>query len=71
MYQAIMTAVVEQNILDICAKHEVELIVLAKYMQILTDNFVSHYLIKLLIYTILSYHHLLEQIHTNKLGNAA
>lgn len=36
-------AVVEQNILDICAKHEVELIVLAKYMQILTDNFVSHY----------------------------
>ncbi|MGW7977551.1 formyltetrahydrofolate deformylase [Staphylococcus xylosus] len=35
--------VVEQNILDICAKHEVELIVLAKYMQILTDNFVSHY----------------------------
>lgn len=36
-------AIVEQNILDICAKHEVELIVLAKYMQILTDNFVSHY----------------------------
>lgn len=36
-------AVVEQNILDICAKHEVELIVLAKYMQIFTDNFVSHY----------------------------
>ncbi|WP_436957734.1 formyltetrahydrofolate deformylase [Staphylococcus sp. AS1337] len=36
-------AVAEQNILDICAKHEVELIVLAKYMQILTDNFVSHY----------------------------
>lgn len=36
-------AVVEQNILDICAKHEVELIILAKYMQILTDNFVSHY----------------------------
>ncbi|MEB7811007.1 formyltetrahydrofolate deformylase [Staphylococcus xylosus] len=36
-------AVVEQNILDICAKYEVELIVLAKYMQILTDNFVSHY----------------------------
>ena len=34
-------AVVEQNILDICAKHEV--VVLAKYMQILTDNFVSHY----------------------------
>ncbi|PTI39452.1 formyltetrahydrofolate deformylase [Staphylococcus succinus] len=36
-------ALTEQNILDICAKHEVELIVLAKYMQILTDNFVSHY----------------------------
>lgn len=36
-------AIVEQNILDICVKHEVELIVLAKYMQILTDNFVSHY----------------------------
>jgi len=36
-------AIVEQNILNICAKHEVELIVLAKYMQILTDNFVSHY----------------------------
>ncbi|WP_279526211.1 formyltetrahydrofolate deformylase [Staphylococcus gallinarum] len=34
---------VEQKILDICAQHEVELIILAKYMQILTDNFVSHY----------------------------
>ncbi|MBF0738720.1 formyltetrahydrofolate deformylase [Staphylococcus arlettae] len=35
--------VVEQKILDICAKHDTELIVLAKYMQILSDNFVNHY----------------------------
>ncbi|KRG10512.1 formyltetrahydrofolate deformylase [Staphylococcus sp. NAM3COL9] len=34
---------VEKNILDICAKHEIELIVLAKYMQILSDDFVSQY----------------------------
>ncbi|MDW5471234.1 formyltetrahydrofolate deformylase [Staphylococcus equorum] len=34
---------VEKNILDICAKHEIELIVLAKYMQILSDHFVSQY----------------------------
>ncbi|MGQ5218853.1 formyltetrahydrofolate deformylase [Staphylococcus equorum] len=35
---------VEKDILDICAKHEIELIVLAKYMQILSDHFVSQYL---------------------------
>lgn len=34
---------VEKDILDICAKHEIELIVLAKYMQILSDHFVSQY----------------------------
>ncbi|OEK79377.1 formyltetrahydrofolate deformylase [Staphylococcus equorum] len=34
---------VEKDILDICAKHEIELIVLAKYMQILSDHFVSKY----------------------------
>ncbi|MDG0844102.1 formyltetrahydrofolate deformylase [Staphylococcus equorum] len=34
---------VEKNILDICAKHEIELIVLAKYMQILSDHFVNQY----------------------------
>ena len=34
---------VEKNILDICGKHEIELIVLAKYMQILSDDFVSQY----------------------------
>lgn len=34
---------VEQDILNICSYHEVNLIVLAKYMQILTDRFVSHY----------------------------
>ncbi|PTE43257.1 formyltetrahydrofolate deformylase [Staphylococcus equorum] len=34
---------VEKDILDICTKHEIELIVLAKYMQILSDHFVSQY----------------------------
>ncbi|MFQ3871819.1 formyltetrahydrofolate deformylase [Staphylococcus parequorum] len=34
---------VEKYILDICGKHEIELIVLAKYMQILSDDFVSQY----------------------------
>ncbi|PHK50827.1 formyltetrahydrofolate deformylase [Staphylococcus edaphicus] len=34
---------VETDTLNICSKHEVDLIVLAKYMQILTDYFVSHY----------------------------
>src|SRR5699024_3125111 len=34
---------VEEEILNICAKHEIELIVLAKYMQILSDHFVNQY----------------------------
>ncbi|WP_145461752.1 formyltetrahydrofolate deformylase [Staphylococcus saprophyticus] len=34
---------VEQEILNICSHHEIDLIVLAKYLQILTDHFVSHY----------------------------
>ena len=33
----------ERKILDVCSEHQVELIVLAKYMQILSDHFVSHY----------------------------
>src|SRR5699024_3918703 len=36
-------AIVERKILDVCSEHQVELIVLAKYMQILSDHFVSHY----------------------------
>lgn len=35
--------VVEDKMLDICEKNNVDLIVLAKYMQILSDNFVSYY----------------------------
>lgn len=35
--------IVERKILDVCSEHQVELIVLAKYMQILSDHFVSHY----------------------------
>ena len=34
---------VEEEILNICAKHEIEPIVLAKYMQILSDHFVNQY----------------------------
>lgn len=34
---------IEEKILAICEEHEVDLIVLAKYMQILSDSFVSHY----------------------------
>ncbi|MCG1010772.1 formyltetrahydrofolate deformylase [Salinicoccus sp. ID82-1] len=34
---------VEEKMLAICDDHEVDLIVLAKYMQILSDNFVNHY----------------------------
>lgn len=36
-------SVVEDKILKIVAEHDTDLIVLAKYMQILTDNFVSHH----------------------------
>ncbi|WP_277985969.1 formyltransferase family protein, partial [Staphylococcus condimenti] len=36
-------AIVERKILDVCSEHQVELIVLTKYMQILSDHFVSHY----------------------------
>ena len=35
--------VVENKILKICSENHVELIVLAKYMQILSDHFVNHY----------------------------
>ncbi|TVT27747.1 formyltetrahydrofolate deformylase [Salinicoccus cyprini] len=34
---------VEEKMLAICDDHEVDLIVLAKYMQILSDDFVNHY----------------------------
>lgn len=34
---------VEEKMIVICEEHKVDLIVLAKYMQILSDNFVNHY----------------------------
>lgn len=33
----------EQQILDLLKKHHIDLVVMARYMQVLSDNFISHY----------------------------